>query len=105
MTPCVLLLTCANEEEALKIVNSLLDKKLVSCTKRLPVSSAYLWKNNKESAKEILVVMESSEELFKEVEKEVKKLHSYETFTLFSLPISQTTEAVKDWFSQELKKN
>lgn len=100
----VLFLTCANNQEAEKITRSLLEKKLVFCIKKLPVSSSFLWKGKISQAKEVLLIMESLESNFEKVKKEVTKLHSYDTFVLLSTPVSKTTEQVKDWIKGELLK-
>lgn len=99
----VLMLTCANQKEADKITKSLLEKKLVICSKSMPVSSSFLWKGKIESSDEILLLMDSVEENFEKINKEVRKLHSYETFVLTSLEVNQTTKEVEDWIKEELK--
>lgn len=103
MKHCILLLTCANDKEADKISQVLLEKRLVVCIKKSSVSSSFLWKGKIDHGEEKLLTMESVEEKYKEIEKEVVKLHSYETFVLTCLPVSQTTRDVKDWMKKELK--
>lgn len=102
MNLCLLYLACANDEEAAKISRSLLEKKLVFCVKKSPVSSSFLWKGKINSANEVLLIMDSLEENFENVQKEVSKIHSYETFTLVSVPVTKTTEGVKKWIKEEL---
>lgn len=101
MKLCILFLICANDKEADKISQTLLKKKLVVCAKKFPVSSSFLFKSKIDNSNEILLIMESTEEKFSEIEKEVAKIHSYETFVLFSLPVIQTTQSVKEWIKQE----
>ncbi len=101
MKMAIFCLTCANSKEADKISKALLEKKLVVCSKRFPVSSIYRWKGKINSSKEVMVLYESVEENFDKVEEEVRKLHSYETFVLFSLPVNKTTKSVKDWLKEE----
>lgn len=103
MKMCVLMLTCVNKKEADKITKSLLEKRLIVCSKSSPVSSSFLWKGKIESSDEILLFMDSIEENFEKINKEVRKLHSYETFVLISLSINQTTKEVEDWIKKELK--
>lgn len=102
MKPCLLYLTCADNKEAEKISQSLLEKRLVVCIKKFPVSSSFLWKGKIDHANEVLLIMESIEEKYIEIKKEVAKLHSYETIVLFSCPITKTTKKVKDWMKEEL---
>ena len=98
----VLLLTCADKKEADKIANKLLEKKLIVCVKKTPVSSSFLWKNKVESSKEVLLIMDSVIENFEEINSEVKKVHSYKTFVLTSFLVSQTTKDVENWVKKEL---
>lgn len=100
----ILFLTCANNKEADKIAVVLLEKKLVFCVKKQPVSSSSLWKGKIESSDEILLIIESLEDNFKKIDKEVSKLHSYDTYVLMALPVTQTTKDVEDWVKDELEK-
>lgn len=102
MKMCVLLLTCANDKEADKITKALLEKRLIVCSKKTPTSSMFLWKGKINSSKEVLLIMDSIEENFNKIKTEVRKLHSYKTFVLTSLPVSQTTKEVKNWAKKEL---
>ena len=98
----IFLLTCADEKEADRISKVLLKKRLVACVKKFPVNSSFWWKGKIDKSDEIVLLLESIEANFKKVEKEVQKLHSYETFVLFSLPVGQTTNDVENWLKKEL---
>ncbi len=103
MRMAIFYLTCANDREADKISKALLGKRLVVCVKKLPVSSRFWWKEKIDNAKEVLVMYESVEENFDKIDAVVKKLSSYETYVLFSIPVSKTTKEVEDWLKKELK--
>ena len=94
-------LTCSDDWEADRIAKSLLSKKLIVCAKQVPVFSSSLWKGKKTEQKETLLVMESVEENFSKIEKEVRKLHRHETFVLYSTPV-KTTKKVEEWIEEEL---
>lgn len=98
----LLLLTCRDDEEADKISQVLLKKKLIVCAKRSPVSSSFLWKGQIESSDETLLIMDSISKNFEKINSEIKKLHSYEIFNLTSINIDKTTKEVDDWISGEL---
>ncbi|OGK19131.1 hypothetical protein A3G67_02565 [Candidatus Roizmanbacteria bacterium RIFCSPLOWO2_12_FULL_40_12] len=104
MKPVVLLLTCGGKEEADKIVKALLEKKLIVCAKSFSVSSTFYWKNSIDSGEEIFIVMDSSENLFEKVEEEIRKLHSYDTFNLVSIPVTKTSRGVVEWMKEGLLK-
>jgi len=102
MKMAIFYLTCPNEEEADKISKVLLEKKLVACAKKFPVSSTSWWKGRLGNANEILVSYESIEENFDKVDKEVAKLHSDETYVLYSVLVNKTTKKVEEWIKEEL---
>lgn len=100
---CQLWLTVSSKTEADKIAKALLDKHLVACVRQIPVSSEYWWRGKINHSKEILLQMESKSELFEQIEKEVAKLHSYETFVLEATPVSSISRSAAKWLNQELK--
>lgn len=101
---CQLWLTCENTVEADTIAQALLELKLIVCAKQTSVDSHFLWKGEKVSNQETLLVMDSREDLFEKVEKEVTKLHSYETFVLQAIPVSNVSKEAKTWLQTELEK-
>jgi uncharacterized protein involved in tolerance to divalent cations/8-oxo-dGTP pyrophosphatase MutT (NUDIX family) len=101
MKMAVYYLTCADDWQADRIAKALLNKKLIVCAKKIAVSSISLWKGKRTEQNETLLVMESVEENFTKIEKEIKKLHSHETFVLYSTP-AKTTKKVEEWIKEEL---
>ncbi|OGK11261.1 hypothetical protein A2954_06060 [Candidatus Roizmanbacteria bacterium RIFCSPLOWO2_01_FULL_37_12] len=101
----ILFLTCANLEEAEKISQALLKKKLVVCIKKTNVLSSFLWEGKLDKSEEVLLIMDSIEEKFAEIEKEVRKIHSYETFVLVANPVINSSKGVKEWIKKEIKLN
>ncbi len=99
---CQLWLTCKDRAEADLISQSLLDLKLVACAKQVSVDSHFLWKGEKANNHETLLVMDSREDLFEKVEREVAKLHSYDTFVLQSIPVTKLSKDAQTWLEQEL---
>jgi periplasmic divalent cation tolerance protein len=101
---CQLLLTCEDAAEAGRIADTLLQQHLIVCAKQIPVTSKYWWESELESAKEVQLVMESAEDLFDAVEREVTKLHSYESFVLQSVPFGRVSGKARAWMDQNLVK-
>ena len=100
---CQLWLTCTDEKEAAKITDTLLAAQLVACVHQLPVNSSFCWQSKIKKSDEVLLVMESRQDLFTEVEHEVSKLHSYDTFVLKSVPIDDISKKAEGWLKKELK--
>lgn len=100
---CQLWLTCGDAKEANKISKLLLEKMLVACAKQIPISSSFRWQGKIEDSNEVLLMMESLLDLFDEVEKEVTKLHSYDTFVLEATLVNRVSKKAQKWLNKELK--
>lgn len=101
---CQLWLTCSDKAEATKISDILLEKKLIACAKQIEAKSQFNWRGEmgyKEN--EIILLMDSREDLFEEVEKEITKIHSYDTFVLQGVPVSVTSKKAIQWLKAELR--
>lgn len=97
-----LVLSCGSWQEAQKIADSLLEKKLVACIEFFEAKSKYWWQGELETANEIKMIMHSAEHLFQAVETEIKKLHSYETFVLQAIPVAHVSQDALHWLQKEL---
>ena len=98
----ILYLVCSSEEEAGKIAEILLNKRLVACAKKLPVKSVFRWKGELNRAAEVVLLLETEDKFFDAIESEVRKLHSHKTFILASIPVGKTSEGVTEWLKEEL---
>jgi periplasmic divalent cation tolerance protein len=90
-------LTCANKEEATKISKALVEKKLTVCSKMLPIHSFFFWNDKSDENDEVLLIMDSVNEKFEEMEEVVRGIHSYEQFVMFSVPILKTNKGTAEW--------
>ncbi|MGH7156752.1 MAG: divalent-cation tolerance protein CutA [Candidatus Saccharimonadales bacterium] len=97
-----LFLTCANRHEARKIGDALLDKKLAACVRGTGVKSGFWWKGQRERANEILLIVESTEDKYDQIETTIRKLHSYETFVLTAYPVVRVSQGVEEWVKEAL---
>ncbi|OGL25065.1 hypothetical protein A3A68_02650 [Candidatus Saccharibacteria bacterium RIFCSPLOWO2_01_FULL_48_13] len=100
---CQVWLTVGDKDQADKIASVLLAKQLVACVRQIPTSSDFRWKGKVEHSDEIILLMESSLELFENIEEEVTKLHKYDTFVLEATPISSISKSAQKWLKDELK--
>lgn len=91
-------------EEAKKMADMLVDEKLVACGQICEIESFYTWKGEKVVSKEFLLTLKTRESLFKEVEKFIKKHHSYEVAEIVATPIYSTTKEYGEWIENCTKK-
>lgn len=92
-----------NKEIASEITKSLLEKRLVSSVQQKEISSSYWWNNQIETSHEYLLEMKTKESLYKEVEQEIRKLHSYEVPEIFAEEIKEGLNEYLQWIEKEIK--
>lgn len=95
--------TFDNQEEANRITELLLEKRLVSCCQLSNITSSYHWKGKIEHSNEFLLQMKSRKGLFKEIEKVILENHSYETPQLIAYDIVEGYQGYLDWIEEETK--
>jgi periplasmic divalent cation tolerance protein len=92
------------KEQAQKIAQYLVEQKLAACVQILgPITSTYRWKDKVENAKEWLCLIKTQEGLYKELEKAILNLHSYETPEIIAVPIVQGSSGYLSWLENEVK--
>lgn len=97
--------TFDNEEEAKKVITTLLEKRLVSCCQISNIQSLYQWKGTIANEKEFLVQMKTRKELYPEIEKEILNIHSYEVPQIIAYDIVLGHKDYLNWIDQETKKS
>ena len=102
--PVVVLMTAANAEEATRIAEMLVERKLAACVQMLPsMTSVYVWKDEVQRESEILLLAKSNRANFDELERAVRAIHSYETPEIVALSIAAGSQAYLDWLASCLE--
>ena len=100
----VVLMTAPNAEEATRIAEMLVERKLAACVQILPpMTSIYVWKGEVQRESEILLVAKSTRAKFDELEEAVRAMHSYETPEIIALPIVAGSQSYLSWLSSCLE--
>ena len=98
----IILVTTSSEEEGRKIAQALIEKRFAACVNLIKdIESIYRWKGKISDEKEILMMIKTRKKLYKSVEDEVKKLHSYEVPEIIALPISSGSKDYLYWMDSE----
>ncbi len=95
--------TTDSKEEATKIIDALLDKRLVSCCQINPIHSQYYWHNKQEETDEYIIHMKSKRKLYKEIEKVILENHSYEVPQIVAYDIAAGLDSYLKWIEEETK--
>ena len=97
----VVFMTASSHEEAENIAENLVSHKLAACVNILPnIKSFYWWDDKVCKDDELLLVAKIKTSLFKDLEKAVKKLHSYDVPEIILLPIENGSNAYLQWMEK-----
>lgn len=85
----VVLVTCGSLAEARRIARQVVDSRLAACVSILlgPVESVYRWKGSVERAREVLLMIKTTQDRLAALEEKILKLHSYDTPEIIALPV------------------
>ena len=96
----IVLSTAGSEEEARKIAQALVERRLAACVNIVgPIHSVYRWKGAVESAPERLLIIKTTESAFPRVRDAIRELHSYELPECVMLPIEAGSEEYLKWIT------
>jgi periplasmic divalent cation tolerance protein len=98
----VLMVTCGTLAEARRIARAVVTKRLAACVNIVlsPAESVYRWKNKIEKAREYLLLIKTTANRLAGLEREVKRLHSYEIPEFIALPIAAGSREYLSWLGE-----
>jgi periplasmic divalent cation tolerance protein len=101
----VVLVTCGTLTEGRKIARSLVSKRLAACVNVVlsPADSYYTWKGKLEVAREYLLVVKTTKKNLANLEKEVKRLHSYDVPELIALSVAAGSNGYLKWLENSVR--
>jgi len=102
----VVLVTCGSAKEARRIARALVEGRIAACVNILPapVESLYRWKGQVESAKEFLLVIKTTRGRFAVLEKEIRRLHSYDVPEVIALAVARGSRSYLAWLSESVSR-
>jgi periplasmic divalent cation tolerance protein len=102
----VVLVMCGTLTEGRRIARRVVSKRLAACVNIVlsPAESFYTWKGTLEKARENLLVMKTTAKCLVNLEKEVKRLHSYDVSEFIAVPITEGSKGYLSWLDNCLTK-
>lgn len=95
--------THKNLDEAEKITNPLLTKKLIACVNYFPITSSYQWKGEIVTASEITAILKTKIENWESVRSFIEANHPYETPCIIKLAEVEANDSYVSWIQDETK--
>ena len=93
---------CNKEEIANKIIDTLLEKKLIVGSQVTKVHSKYWWNNKLEECDEYKLEFRTKETIFNEIENEIKQIHDYEVAEISYYEIKNASKEFFDWIDKNI---
>lgn len=98
----VVLTTVANDEEAVKLVRTLLDRRLIACGTLLPgARSLYRWQGKVADEKETVILLKTRSARVDALQEAFQELHPYKVPELLVLSVDTGLGKYIDWINEE----
>ena len=98
----VVLTTLASAEEAVTLVRTLLERRLIACGNILPgVRSLYRWDGKVADEREVIVILKTRRVRLDALELAFGELHPYKVPELLALPVSAGLHKYLEWIDDE----
>jgi len=96
----VVMTTAGSEQEAKRITESLLEKRLAACIQLMSISSHYSWENEICNNTEILLLIKCRASLYSQIEDVIKANHSYEVPEIICVFITDGFLPYLNWIDE-----
>jgi len=101
----IVLITAPKEDEAARIAKDIVTSRLAACVNIVNgIRSIYRWQGKVEDQGEVLMIVKTRRDLFGELKKRVKELHSYTVPEIIALPVIEGSEEYLAWLGEETGK-
>ena len=98
----VILTTLASEGEAVDLVRTLLDRRLIACGTILPKGrSLYRWQGKIADEQEVVVLLKTRSARLEALELAFAELHPYKVPELLALPVGAGLDKYLSWIDGE----
>jgi periplasmic divalent cation tolerance protein len=98
----VVLTTLASDEEALKLVRLLLERRLIACGTMLPGGrSIYRWQGKIADEREVVVLLKTRSARLEALKEAFAELHPYKVPELLAISVEAGLERYLDWINAE----
>lgn len=102
MTFSFLYVTAGTEQEAKKIAQLLLRKKLIACANIFPIQSLYRWQGKIKEEREVVVILKTLSSKANKVKTEIEKIHSYSIPCITEMGV-KPNEKYGKWLEEQVQ--
>ena len=97
-----MLVTTANRREAMRIAESVVEKRLAACGNVIPsVTSIFRWKGRVQKSGETLLIMKTTSRRYPALQRLIRSMHSYEVPEIIGLTVERGLHPYVEWVQKE----
>jgi periplasmic divalent cation tolerance protein len=98
----VVLTTVATDDEAVRLIRGLLDRRLIACGTLVPgARSLYRWQGRIADEREVFVLLKTRSARLEPLQAAFAELHPYKVPELLALPVSAGLDRYLEWITGE----
>lgn len=98
-----MLTTAAGMEDATKLAEVLVERRLVACANLVPgVTSVYRWEGRVQREAEVLLLLKATRSVLGRLEAAIGELHTYDVPEVLVLPVEGGSDDYLSWLRSEV---
>jgi periplasmic divalent cation tolerance protein len=102
MAILIVLTTLPDSNSAVKLAETLVEKRHAACVHLLPTGlSVYRWEGRIEHADEVTLLIKTTQAAYAELETAIRATHPYDLPEILAVPVTAGLPAYLDWVNAE----
>jgi periplasmic divalent cation tolerance protein len=97
---CVVITTCGSNEEGEKLASLIVENRLAACVQISGITSYYTWEGELNRDPECKLTIKTRKGIYDQLEKFIKKHHSYDVPEIIQVPIQAGSKQYLDWIDE-----
>jgi periplasmic divalent cation tolerance protein len=98
----IVMTTVAHEDEGVRLVRTLLDRRLIACGTIVPgVRSLYRWEGRTADEREVMILLKTRSARVDSLRAAFEELHPYQVPEMLALPVEAGMEKYLAWINAE----
>ena len=100
----VVLVTCPTSTRAVGLAETLVKQRLAACVNILPsIRSVFRWQGKIDRAKELLLLIKTTQARFPALERAIRKLHPYDVPEVLALRVAKGFAPYLEWVAESVR--
>lgn len=96
---CLMLTTAGNRDEADRLADLLVSRRLAACVQITGIVSTYTWEGKVTRDSEYLLLIKTRASLYQEAESAIVENHSYKVPEVIQLPVARGLASYLQWIT------